>query len=712
MSEDDSMTPEEALGLKLWEHVRGQKKLVWDEFKQATTAPNVVDCIQRLTTVLNDVYQGVQEVIKSAGPLKSLPFNERDLISDAIFPFRERQAVAFLIRPLLLAHFATWRSVYCNVAVEGRVHPWDPNEVARQKIPREKYTTAFKELLRCMRDKWNFEKILEWNMAAQICQLASSYIHREIYLSVHIESKWLKKMISVMRRWAASISMQNAYEAAVVHIYRDMIDFLIGKIYDLVFVEFPRSHKSIATLRYCMQQADDYGRARLSDTLVEHVEKKLLLTAVGTKKILNGYASCVESLRELDTTCVVMHRVCNVIKEYLKSRSDTIQQIISYITSDKKEELEKNMTKRSAMMEEDELKDVNNEFLPENMDTSLWNRWQPDPIDVQPGDSGQVRQGADVFNMLVSVYGSKELFVKEYRTLLADRLSNSNSKDPRFEKRYLDLLKLRFQYSELQNCEVMLKDVEQSQKIDWAVSSAPIYGCIISSHYWPKFDSDKQPTPLPEPLEKAMNVYSETYSQVRGSRSLRWLRGVGCVDVSIELDGVKVEKTVPNMYATVLYLFLEKEVWTATEISDKLGVTSFVAKRRLEWWVKQGLLVQTVAAGATSEEWSLTRNAPLMNNNRAKSPESFDEDEVAMEDANGIVESLEQYWSYTQKYIANHAQNGEVKAEQMHRIYRMFGSPTAHGPTLDHVTTFLQRKVQLGLLSYTNGAYRVPEKCV
>lgn len=32
------------------------------------------------------------------------------------------------------------------------------------------------------------------------------------------------------------------------------------------------------------------------------------------------------------------------------------------------------------------------------------------------------RESADVFNMLVSVYGSKDLFVKEYQKLLAERL--------------------------------------------------------------------------------------------------------------------------------------------------------------------------------------------------------------------------------------------------------------------------------------------------
>ena len=66
--------------------------------------------------------------------------------------------------------------------------------------------------------------------------------------------------------------------------------------------------------------------------------------------------------------------------------------------------------------------------------------------------------------MLVNVYGSKELFVNEYRTLLADRLLSQYSCDTEKEIRYLELLKLRFGDSQLHYCEVMLKWINQHIK--------------------------------------------------------------------------------------------------------------------------------------------------------------------------------------------------------------------------------------------------------
>lgn len=47
--------------------------------------------------------------------------------------------------------------------------------------------------------------------------------------------------------------------------------------------------------------------------------------------------------------------------------------------------------------------------------------------------------------MLVNIYGSKDLFVKEYTNLLAQRLLTATNNDTEKEYRYLELLKLRYE---------------------------------------------------------------------------------------------------------------------------------------------------------------------------------------------------------------------------------------------------------------------------
>jgi len=57
--------------------------------------------------------------------------------------------------------------------------------------------------------------------------------------------------------------------------------------------------------------------------------------------------------------------------------------------------------------------------------------------------------------MLVSIYGSKDLFVKEYQNLLAERLlSNGWERHIHSEFTYLETMKRRFTEGELNQCEV------------------------------------------------------------------------------------------------------------------------------------------------------------------------------------------------------------------------------------------------------------------
>lgn len=51
---------------------------------------------------------------------------------------------------------------------------------------------------------------------------------------------------------------------------------------------------------------------------------------------------------------------------------------------------------------------------------------------------------ADIISMLVNIYGSKDVFITEYRTILADRILSQFSYDTEREIRYLEHLKVRW----------------------------------------------------------------------------------------------------------------------------------------------------------------------------------------------------------------------------------------------------------------------------
>ncbi|CAI5492277.1 unnamed protein product [Closterium sp. Naga37s-1] len=149
-------------------------------------------------------------------------------------------------------------------------------------------------------------------------------------------------------------------------------------------------------------------------------------------------------------------------------------------------------------------------------------RWQPDPIDADPWQSsGQAQRARDIVRVLAGVFGSREVLLGEYRGMLAERLVGrmgyDTDRDVRTlellkacwrsgllgalgrtltgtcghlncmlaerlmgragydtdrDVRTLELLKLRFGESNLHACEVMLRDMADSKRINGNVKAA------------------------------------------------------------------------------------------------------------------------------------------------------------------------------------------------------------------------------------------------
>ena len=128
---------------------------------------------------------------------------------------------------------------------------------------------------------------------------------------------------------------------------------------------------------------------------------------------------------------------------------------------------------------------------------------------------------ADIISMLVNIYGSKDLFVSEYRSLLADRILSSFSYDVSNERRYLELLKRRFGESHLHFCDTMLKDVQDSQRMNRHIKdklaeklddAVDVNALILSAVYWPPFKDDQ--VTLPDSVKRYLLYINMNYKSV------------------------------------------------------------------------------------------------------------------------------------------------------------------------------------------------------
>ena len=152
---------------------------------------------------------------------------------------------------------------------------------------------------------------------------------------------------------------------------------------------------------------------------------------------------------------------------------------------------------RSGVAYEEE----DSEDLSSDEDINAALTWEPAPINKDLGIMVNPKQKrSDIISMLVNIYGTPEELLKEYKAMLAERLLSGSDSSFESELRNLELLKLRFGEVSLHHCDVMLRDIKDSERIHAMVQNEVMKGeevknsslksdalsvAIISKEFWP-----------------------------------------------------------------------------------------------------------------------------------------------------------------------------------------------------------------------------------
>ena len=355
--------------------------------------------------------------------------------------------------------------------------------------------------------------------------------------------------------------------------------------------------------------------------------------------------------------------------------------------------------------------------------------------------------------MLVNIYGSKSLFVKEYRKLLSDRLLLNLHFDTEEEIRNLEFLKIRFGESELHNCEVMLKDVADSKRINTHIQSLqqqsghdkhevgekfsfvwfdfktkyflksfqfPISALVISAQHWDQL-KDK-PMKLPNQINEQLSKYNKDYQTVKASRCLHWVPQSGSVDLELEFDdGRTVAFTVAPDLAAIIYHFQERDQWSLEELSREMELPMSHLRRRVHAWQTQGVLHEI-----STDKYRVDPHGPPSSSSGPKilletlaRVEEEEEEEEDDEDGDGTGsgsnkkdkeqdDALQIYWSYVVGMLTNLEALSVERIHQMLKMFTLQGS-AATECTLQQLKLFLDSKVKQQLLVFDTGMYRLPK---
>lgn len=141
----------------------------------------------------------------------------------------------------------------------------------------------------------------------------------------------------------------------------------------------------VKSLRFLMVSRDWYGREKLLTTLSATIADRLLNIGVPTRDILKAYACSVDSLIAFDESYVLVHKACDLIKKYVKTRPDTVRTIIHFINFEKPGMYSDTV---AQIIDKDNLTNVSDEYviMKEDAEKKRFEQWNPDPYDANPGN--------------------------------------------------------------------------------------------------------------------------------------------------------------------------------------------------------------------------------------------------------------------------------------------------------------------------------------
>ncbi|KAK3732536.1 hypothetical protein RRG08_030736 [Elysia crispata] len=531
--------------------------------------------------------------------------------------------------------------------------------------------------------------------------------------------QWLKH-IYVNKETATQHATVIAFRDRLRHyIYETYGRSLISQFFDII-IDFPDSKHAIMDLSTCLEKTD--LRSELVSSLKNALESRLLHPGVNTAVILTAYINAIKSLRMLEPAGVILELVCEPVGRYLRSREDTVRCIVASLTDDSNNELvsELENTKPPCTAIEDA----------DEEDGSLnpsWEDWNPDPVDADPSSGSRFRRSADILSTLVNIYGSKELFVNEYRALLADRILMQYNYDVERELRYLELLKLRFGEAQLHFCEVMLRDVAESRRVNARIQEAgktapensnqdseqmelELNAMILSAQFWPAFRDEK--IKLPAELQEHLDKYTRSFEQQKQNRTLVWKTHLGLMNIELELNGESLSFSVSPVQAAIIMKFQEKNQWSLECLSQALEMTPTILRRKLAFWQSQGLLKESTQEDAAGENHHIYTLVEERTGLRGGSHDMLglvdieEEAESAMASAQQQKEEeMQMLWTYIQGMLAN---LDCLTLERIHAMLRMFATEEPGSEvSLQELKAFLDNKVKDQILIYSAGVYRL-----
>ncbi|KAL4118698.1 hypothetical protein PRIC2_011023 [Phytophthora ramorum] len=514
-------------------------------------------------------------------------------------------------------------------------------------------------------------------------------------------------------------SVQKWRDTLSQHVLQEFGTLRIAQLFEII-KEFPDSIPALEDLRQCLERTQQHGQ--LVREFRAALQSRLLQPGANTAAILDIYVSTIKAFRLLDPKGVLLEALSGPVKEYLRKRKDTVRCIVQSLTDEQNGDLFEELRRDNMrIIQHDDDSDDDEDISPDS--------WEPDPIEADPTKTSRSRSSDDILRILVNIYGSRELFVNEYRMMLADKLLQNLEFDTDRDVQTLELLKLRFGEDSLQQCEIMVRDIEDSKRLNLNVRSTMenpaakaaaaaeararrgtespldcvgalstrVDATIISQQFWPPLQGED--FTLHPKVSKDIDAFKDSYHVLRNPRSLDWNPSLGSVQLSIDLEGEEREFTVSPLQATIILYFDEKDRWGVEELAGKLEISDDLLLKHISLWVNHGLV--SFASGRKE----LVASSSFLNT-RCDDNSMVEELETAVSSDAQAEEDLKVLETYIVGMLSNF---GSLTIHRIHNMLSTFARSGAqpYTKTISGLSVVLGKLVDKGKLELVGGQYQL-----
>ncbi|KAH8676014.1 Cullin family protein [Xylariales sp. PMI_506] len=499
----------------------------------------------------------------------------------------------------------------------------------------------------------------------------------------------------------------------------------IHELFDIV-IDWPKSEGGINDLRYTVTTPQ--RRLQLTDAFSAALEKRLLHPGRSTLDILRTYIAMIKSFQKLDHSRVLLDRVAYSLQLYLCTRDDTVRIIVTSLLSNPEEATAD--AHKTKLVELVELLRDPDQNRTERQDDE-WDdlSWIPAPVDA--GINYKRHKSDDVIGTLIGAVGSAEVFIKEFQSIIGERLL---SKKESFEQEVgvLSLLKKRYGEPPLQSCDVMIKDIQDSKRLDGVIHRGAInhsdktklewniHTKILSRLFWP--DMGDEQFVIPAGVSDMQKTYENIFEHLKPSRKLKWLNHLGRATVELELEDRTILKEVHTYEAAVISAFSDAQLsgraasWSFEDLWMHLQMDEDLLTAALQFWEGQMVLQKlptgeyVVVESLEDAEQHLRTSAasmPRVDQTAAPAPAAASPRKPKSGLSEKEKEKRRVYWQFTVGMLTN--SSPAMPLGQIAMMLKMM-IPDGFPWSNEELQEFLGDKISDGELELVGGKYKLVKK--